>query len=100
MRLCLEEEFDAIWLFDLRGDIRKNIASKGATQEGGSVFGQKTQNGVYISLLIKNPAKKRERAKIHYHNIGDNLSQKAKLEIITKAQAVSGLDWENHHAKC
>ena len=94
MRLCLEEEFDAIWLFDMRGDIRKNIMSKGASKEGENVFGQKTQNGVCVSLFIKNPAKHRTKAEIHYHDIGDDLKHDAKLDIIRNASSISGLDWK------
>ena len=94
MRLCLEEEFDAIWLFDLRGDIRKNMLSKGTAKEGENVFGQKTQNGVCISLFIKNPAKHRTKAEIHYHDIGDDRKRDAKFEIIRNAGGINGLEWK------
>ena len=94
MRFCLEEEFDAIWLFDLRGDIRKNMLSKGTAKEGENVFGQKTQNGVCVSLFIKNPAKHRTKAEIHYHDIGDDRKRDAKFEIIRNAGGINGLEWK------
>ena len=40
MRKCLAEEFSNIYLLHLRGDIRKNMLSKGRAGEGGNVFGE------------------------------------------------------------
>ena len=94
MRLCLEDEFDTIRILDLRGDIRKNISTKGKAKEGGNIFGNKSQNRVCISFLIKNPAHKREKAIIQYHDIGDDLSQNAKMEILREADSISGCEWK------
>lgn len=94
MRLCIEEEFDSVWVLDLRGDINKNIKSKGDAKEGENVFGQKTKTGVCISLFVKNPNRKSEKAIIKYHNIGNELSRQRKLDILTEATSLFGLQWQ------
>ncbi len=38
MRKCLAEEFSDLYVFHLRGDIRKNMLSKGLAKEGQNVF--------------------------------------------------------------
>ena len=91
MRLCLEEEFDAIWLFNLRGDARTSGEKR--QKEKGNVFGQASRAPVVISLFIKNPHNQRTKAEIHYHDIGDYLSIDDKLDKIRKA-SIANLDWK------
>ena len=91
MRLCLEEEFDAIWLFNLRGGPR--ISRKKGKKEKGNVFGQTSRTPVVISLFIKNPHNHRPKAEIHYHDIGDYLSIDDKLDQIRNA-SITSLDWK------
>ena len=93
MRLAMAKEFDAIWIFDLRGDIRKNRLSNGTAGEGQNAFGNKTQNGVCISLLIKKSNKERKQAKIYYCDIGDDLTTEKKLNAIRHAKSLKGLNW-------
>lgn len=92
MRLCIEEEFDAIWVFHLRGNIRRNMQTNGDAQEGENVFGQKTQNGVCVNLLVKNPKKAQAKAKIYYYDIGDNIKRKDKLEQTGQAISINGIE--------
>ena len=92
MRLCLEEEFDAIWLFNLRGNARTSGEQR--RKESGHVFGQASRAPVVISLFVKNPANHRAKAQIHYHDIGDYLKLDAKLNIVRNADSISGLDWK------
>ena len=93
MRQILTEEFNRIYLFDLRGDIRKNMFSKGTAREGENVFGSASQSGVLISVLIRR--KDQIYGQIHYHNIGDDLKRKEKIERIVKAKHLGGLGWRN-----
>jgi predicted helicase len=90
MRLCLEEEFDAIYLFNLRGNAR--LSGEAWRKEGDKIFGQASRAPVVISLFVKNPAKKRAKAEIHYHDIGDYLSLKEKFDILRKANSIINLD--------
>lgn len=78
MRKCLEREFSSIYIFNLRGAIRgrsRDIAKK----EGQNIFDIMT--GVAITILVKNP-KYKDKAQIFYHDIGDYLLRKEKLQII------------------
>ena len=45
MRKCLSEEFSSLYIFHLRGDIRKNMLSGGKAGEGENVFGQGSATG-------------------------------------------------------
>lgn len=99
-RKCLEREFSAIYVFNLRGGVRGKDRES-ARREGGNVFPIMT--GVVLAILVKHentssgakiPSSK---ARIHYRDIGDYLSREQKLEIIKGAKDISFLDgnaWE------
>ncbi|WP_415236608.1 DEAD/DEAH box helicase [Sneathiella sp.] len=97
MRKCLAEEFSSLYVFHLRGDIRKNMLSKGQAKEGGNIFGSGSMTGVAISFLVKNPDQS-EQGKIYFHDIGDDLGGNDKLAIIRNFKDVSGIEeaggWE------
>lgn len=90
MRKCLVDEFCNLYVFHLRGDIRKNMLSKGRAKEGENVFGSGSMTGVAISILVKNPIAKKH-GEIYYHDIGDDLSEKEKLEIISNSKSITGI---------
>ena len=81
-RETLQEEFDSIYVFNLRGNLR--TSGELAKKEGGSVFKTGTRTPIAITLLIKNPVNpgKKQRARIYYRDIGDYLSTEKKLEIV------------------
>ncbi len=82
-RKCIEEEFSNIYVFNLRGNQR--TSGELSRKEGGKIFGSGSRTPVAITLLVKNPEAKNKKAKIHYRDIGDYLSQKEKLHIIQEA---------------
>ncbi|WP_375680209.1 MULTISPECIES: DEAD/DEAH box helicase [unclassified Bartonella] len=90
MRRCLQNEYSAIYIINLRGDIRKNIKSKEQSKEGGNVFGSGSQSGIVITLFVRNPNKK-QPCKIYYHDIGDDLSTKEKLYLLHKLKSIKGI---------
>lgn len=47
-------------------------------------------------ILVKNPAKKGQKAVIHYHDIGDYLTREQKLKIVKEFSSISSqkLDWQ------
>ncbi|WP_460950471.1 DEAD/DEAH box helicase [Pseudomonas marginalis] len=94
MRKVLAEEFSDIHVFNLRGDIRKNMLSKGRAKEGQNVFGSGSMTGIAITLLVKNPDAKHHGA-IHYHNIGDDLTQDEKLDSISAYTSIAGITAAN-----
>lgn len=95
MRKTLVDEFSNIHILNLRGDIRKNMLSKGRAKEGQNVFGSGSMTGIAITLLVKNPTGK-QHGQIYYHDIGGDLSQKEKLDKILGLSSIRGIDdWQN-----
>ena len=79
-RKCIEDEFSSIYVFNLRGNQR--TSGELSRQEGGKIFGSGSRTPISITLLIKNPNAKNNKAKIHYKDIGDYLSREEKLKIV------------------
>src|SRR5690606_38064072 len=69
VRKVLEQEFSSIYVINLRGDIRKNMLSKGKAKEGENIFGSGSMTGIAISILVKN--EKQKENGIYYFDIGD-----------------------------
>ncbi len=90
LRKCLAEEFSSIHVLNLRGDIRKNMLSKGRAREGQNVFGSGSMTGIAITLLVKNPDSK-QVGQIFHHNIGEDLTCSDKLEKITSFASIAGI---------
>lgn len=89
LRAGLYEEFNHIYIFNLRGAVRGKIGED-AKKEGKNIFDIMT--GVAISILVRDGSDSHE---IHYHDIGDYLSQKEKLKIISDFEDISSLDWQS-----
>ena len=91
IRASFEEEFDAVYVLDLRGnangsgDIRK--------REGGGVFNQASRVPVTVLMLIKGGVDKRTARGIFYHDIGDYLSREDKLEQLVQFNSTVGVPW-------
>ena len=94
MRRCFEEEFTSIYVLNLRGNQR--TSGELSRKEGGKIFGSGSRTPIAITFLIKNPAKKGQKAVIHYHDIGDYLTREQKLKIVKEFRSISSqkLDWQ------
>ena len=79
-RKALEKEFSSIYIFNLRGNQR--TSGELSRKEGGKIFGSGSRTPISITLLVKNPNVKTEKATIHYHDIGDYLDREQKLKIV------------------
>lgn len=79
-RISLEKEFSSIYVFNLRGNQR--TSGELSRKEGGKIFGSGSRTPIAITLLVKNPNVKTEKATIHYHDIGDYLNREQKLKIV------------------
>ncbi len=79
-RKSMEKEFTSIYVFNLRGNQR--TSGELSRKEGGKIFGSGSRTPIAITLLVKNPDIKVEKATIHYHDIGDYLDKDEKLKII------------------
>lgn len=94
LRKCLSEEFSSICVFNLRGNKRKDMVSKGRTQEGQNVFGSGSMTAIAITILVKNP-KVQEPCKIYYYDIGNKPTRKEKLSEIQCFGSIGGIKREN-----
>ena len=86
-RKVMEREFSSIWVFNLRGNQR--TSGELSRKEGGKIFGSGSRTPIAITLLVKNPKVENEKATIHYHDIGDYLSRKEKLAIVSKFASIA-----------
>lgn len=90
-RKSLEKEFSAIYVFNLRGNQR--TSGELSRKEGGKIFGSGSRTPISITLLIKKQ-NNNGKAKVHYYDIGDYLSQKEKLDIISDFKSIDGIEWK------
>jgi predicted helicase len=86
-RKSLEKEFSSIYVFNLRGNARTSGELR--QKESGNVFGSGSRTPISITFLIKNPAATQEKATVHYHDIGDYLTQQDKLKIVSKFGSIA-----------
>lgn len=89
LRKTLAEEFSAVYVYNLRGNMR----SPNWKAEGGQIFGTGSQTTVAITFLIRNRGTVGPAA-IHYRDIGDYLSRAEKLDIVAQGD-LALVDWEN-----
>lgn len=94
MRRCFEEEYTSIYVLNLRGNQR--TSGELSRKEGGKIFGSGSRTPIAITFLVKNPAKKEQKAVIHYHDIGDYLTREQKLKMVKDFRSISSqkLDWQ------
>lgn len=94
-RKSLEKEFSSIYVFNLRGNQR--TIGELSRKEGGKIFGSGSRTPISITLLIKNPKSLIAKASIQYHDIGDYLSQKDKLNLIQNYGSIASgsMIWRN-----
>jgi predicted helicase len=92
-RKSIEKEFSSIYVFNLRGNQR--TSGELSRKEGGKIFGSGSRTPISITLLVKNPESKSDKATIFYHDIGDYLNREDKLKIIKEFNSVSNeeLKW-------
>jgi predicted helicase len=90
VRRHLAGDFDAIYLIDLGGNVRKNPKLSGTTH---NVFG--IQVGVSIALFIRRSQKqlKPRRAVIHYAAVGQDWRKEKKWKWLEEKQHIGGVKW-------
>lgn len=90
LRKCLAEDFNYLYIFNLRGDQRTQ--GEISRKEGGKIFGSGSRTPIAITILVKDGSEKRE---IYYHDIGDYLSREEKLQIIADYKSINNIEWES-----
>lgn len=94
MRYCFEQEYDSVYVLNLRGNQR--TSGELSRKEGGKIFDSGSRTPISITFLVKNPNKHQEKATIHYHDIGDYLSREEKLKMVKDFSSVISkkIEWQ------
>lgn len=90
-RKALTDEYDAIYVFNLRGNTRDGGGER-TRREGGKIFGAGSRNTVAITLLIR--AGTAVAPLIRYCEVGDYLTREEKLRIVAESD-LSSLAWDS-----
>ena len=90
LRKCWFEEFNYVYVFNLRGDARTSGEQR--RKEAGNIFKEGSRTPIAITVLVKDES---ERHEIYYHDIGDYLSREEKLSILERSKSIEGIPWKN-----
>ncbi|WP_270264185.1 DEAD/DEAH box helicase [Enterococcus lactis] len=89
LRKCLYEEFNCLYIFNLRGDARTSGEQR--RKEAGNVFDSGSRTPIAISILVKDGS---DTHQIHYHDIGDYLTREEKLNIVNVKESINNIEWK------
>src|SRR5260370_27418770 len=90
MRKHLAQDFDAIYLLDLGGNVRKNPKLSGTTH---NVFG--IQVGVSINLFVRTAALRRGPISISYAAVGETWRKEEKYAFLETHRSRDGVEWQD-----
>jgi predicted helicase len=90
MRKCLTRDFDALYVLDLGGNVRRNPKLSGTTH---NVFG--IQVGVSISLLIRRSAQRTRLATIKYASLDEFWRKEQKLQYLNEKSSYVNVHWKD-----
>ena len=71
------------------------MLSGGEAKEGENVFGQGSMTGIAISIFVKNPNAIKQ-GRILFHDVGDGLERKDKLEKVKRLRSICGIKSWTH----
>lgn len=81
VRRCFSDEFNSIYVFDLRGNARTQGEQR--HKEKDNVFGSGSRAPIAVTMLVKNPASE-EHGVIRYVDVGDYKTQQEKLDAMER----------------
>ncbi len=90
LRKCWNEEFNYLYIFNLRGD-QKRTQGEQSRREGGKIFGSGSRTPTAISVLVKDGSDNHE---IYYRDIGDYLTREQKLQLLSEIKSIDNVDWK------
>ncbi|NYF26052.1 type ISP restriction/modification enzyme [Sporosarcina sp. JAI121] len=88
LRKCWGEEFNYIYIFNLRGDQRTQ--GELSRKEGGKIFGSGSRAGIAIALLVKDGS---DNHHIYYKEMEDYLTKEEKLKTVENIKSLSKIQW-------
>jgi predicted helicase len=90
MRKNLSKDFDAIYIMDLGGNVRKNPKLSGTTH---NVFGIQIGVGINIFFRKKNE-QPQKRVKIYYAKTEEFWRKEQKYDFLDKQEYIGNIEWE------
>ena len=90
-RQCLLEDFNSVYVFNLRGDQR--TSGELSRKEGGKIFGSGSRTPVAITILVKKKGVRKDGF-VRYYDIGDYFSRVEKLNIISEFKSIENIPWK------
>ena len=92
LRKCLVDEFEAIYVYNLRGNAR--TAGEQRRMEKDNVFGGGSRATVAVMFLVKRGEKRPGvLGALRYRNIGEYLTREQKLEIVRQGN-IDNMVWQ------
>ena len=88
MRQHLADDFDAVYILDLGGNVRKNPKLSGTTH---NVFG--IQVGVSVNLLVKKGGKVDSQTKMYYTNVDEFWRKEDKYRYLDEKERYDKIEW-------
>ncbi len=93
MRRHLAQDFNRIYILDLKGNIRKDSMRDGIPLgEQNTVFGLAAMVGIAVTFLIK--GKQFTDHKIFYSTVDFRATRAEKFALIEKARSIDNLEWQ------
>ena len=93
MRKCLVEEFDKIYVFNLRGNARTSGEMR--RKESGNVFGHGSRTPIAVTILVRKRGSSPRSGQIFYCDIGDYFDREEKLNILKLYKSIDGISKNN-----
>jgi len=90
MRKHLATDFNAVYILDLGGNVRKNPKLSGTTH---NVFG--IQVGVSINFFVRKNNKPKERARIYYASVDELWRKEQKYDFLDEKAHLRDVTWED-----
>ncbi|WP_263310022.1 DEAD/DEAH box helicase [Brachybacterium atlanticum] len=91
MRRSIENEFDSVYIYNLRGNMR----SADWKREGGQIFGAGSQATVAITIMVKNSTRKEVKPRLLYAMLPDGLDRAQKLQHVSTIASIKGIDFDS-----
>ena len=92
VRKTLTQEYSHLYVLNMRGNARTSGEER--RMEGGGIFNEGSRTPVAITIMVKDPTHKGE-CELHYHDIGDYLTRKQKLDALVEFSSMNSVPWKN-----
>ena len=93
MRKHLHQDFNRLYILDLKGNVRKDSMRNGIPiGEKHTVFGLAAMVGITVTFFVRST--KYPDHKIYYSNVDWKATRQEKFNLIEKAGSVNDIDWK------